>query len=176
MPELSSNTSTTAAHTMCCSTGWVSPCLPAARPAARPAAVCLWQVALFVENRNVRPKDYAEMSRVPRPGHADYTYQIKYGVRASSGGGRSSARETIGARGWCQSAARTGKGEGGIHSQPRFLCHSSLQVDVCEVSCCVILCTRCGCAGMCRCRACRCRRCRREVVAAGVRHGGTCQA
>ena len=53
-------------------------------------------VALFVENKNVRPKDYAEMSRVPRPGHADYTYQIKYGVRATSGGGRSSARETIG--------------------------------------------------------------------------------
>jgi chorismate synthase len=44
----------------------------------------------------VRPKDYKEMSIVPRPGHADYTYQAKYGVRASSGGGRSSARETIG--------------------------------------------------------------------------------
>eukprot|EP01052_Picozoa_sp_SAG31_P029374 SAG31_NODE_2915_length_4917_cov_3.609381_5_plen_73_part_00 len=36
------------------------------------------------------------MDRVPRPGHADYTYQVKYGVRATSGGGRSSARETIG--------------------------------------------------------------------------------
>ena len=36
------------------------------------------------------------MSKVPRPGHADYTYQVKYGVRATSGGGRSSARETIG--------------------------------------------------------------------------------
>lgn len=53
-------------------------------------------VALMVENLNVRPKDYAEMSKVPRPGHADYTYQVKYGVRATSGGGRSSARETIG--------------------------------------------------------------------------------
>ena len=53
-------------------------------------------VALFVPNQNVRPRDYAEMSLVPRPGHADYTYQAKYGVRASSGGGRSSARETIG--------------------------------------------------------------------------------
>ena len=41
-------------------------------------------------------EDYAEMSKVPRPGHADYTYQVKYGVRATSGGGRSSARETIG--------------------------------------------------------------------------------
>jgi chorismate synthase len=36
------------------------------------------------------------MSRIPRPSHADFTYQKKYGVRASSGGGRSSARETIG--------------------------------------------------------------------------------
>jgi chorismate synthase len=36
------------------------------------------------------------MSQVPRPSHADFTYQGKYGIRASSGGGRSSARETIG--------------------------------------------------------------------------------
>ena len=53
-------------------------------------------VALFIANENVRPRDYAETDAVPRPGHADYTYQVKYGVRASSGGGRSSARETIG--------------------------------------------------------------------------------
>ena len=53
-------------------------------------------ISLFVPNKNVRPMDYAEMNRVPRPGHADYTYQVKYGVRAASGGGRSSARETIG--------------------------------------------------------------------------------
>ena len=53
-------------------------------------------IALFVPNENVRPKDYAEMSVMPRPGHADYSYQIKYGIRASSGGGRASARETIG--------------------------------------------------------------------------------
>lgn len=53
-------------------------------------------IGLFVPNRDVRPKDYSEMSRVPRPGHADYTYQIKYGIRATSGGGRSSARETVG--------------------------------------------------------------------------------
>merc|ERR1711871_1048507 len=53
-------------------------------------------IALFVPNTNVRPGDYKEMSKVPRPGHADYTYQAKYGNRASSGGGRSSARETIG--------------------------------------------------------------------------------
>lgn len=53
-------------------------------------------VMLLVNNRDQRPGDYKEMSQVPRPSHADYTYQIKYGIRASSGGGRSSARETIG--------------------------------------------------------------------------------
>jgi chorismate synthase len=53
-------------------------------------------IALFVENLNIRPADYSEMQDVPRPGHADYTYQVKYGIRASSGGGRASARETIG--------------------------------------------------------------------------------
>lgn len=53
-------------------------------------------IGLFVPNEDQRPGDYKEMSTVPRPGHADWTYQIKYGIRASSGGGRSSARETIG--------------------------------------------------------------------------------
>mmetsp|Transcript_13450 Transcript_13450/g.16289 ORF Transcript_13450/g.16289 Transcript_13450/m.16289 type:complete len:486 (-) Transcript_13450:154-1611(-) len=53
-------------------------------------------IALTVDNKNVRPGDYKEMSLVPRPGHADFTYQVKYGTRAASGGGRSSARETIG--------------------------------------------------------------------------------
>lgn len=53
-------------------------------------------VALFVANKDQRPGDYAAMQAIPRPSHADYTYRVKYGVRASSGGGRSSARETIG--------------------------------------------------------------------------------
>lgn len=53
-------------------------------------------ISMFVPNRDQRPGDYKEMSRIPRPSHADYTYQMKYGIRASSGGGRSSARETIG--------------------------------------------------------------------------------
>ncbi|UFS69415.1 chorismate synthase [Geomonas sp. RF6] len=53
-------------------------------------------IALTVRNHDQRPGDYAGMQEVPRPSHADYTYQQKYGVRASSGGGRSSARETIG--------------------------------------------------------------------------------
>ena len=53
-------------------------------------------IGVTVPNANVRPQDYAEMTTVPRPGHADYTYQQKYGIRAASGGGRASARETIG--------------------------------------------------------------------------------
>lgn len=52
-------------------------------------------IALSVNNRDQRPGDYGEMAAVPRPSHADYTYLMKYGVKASSGGGRSSARETI---------------------------------------------------------------------------------
>jgi len=52
-------------------------------------------IGLFVPNEDQRPGDYKEMNKIPRPGHADFTYQVKYGTRASSGGGRSSARETI---------------------------------------------------------------------------------
>ena len=53
-------------------------------------------IGLMVPNKDQRPGDYRAMQDVPRPSHADYTYQQKYGIRASSGGGRSSARETIG--------------------------------------------------------------------------------
>lgn len=53
-------------------------------------------IGLSVNNRDQRPGDYGEMAAVPRPSHADYSYLMKYGVKASSGGGRSSARETIG--------------------------------------------------------------------------------
>ncbi|BHH84682.1 chorismate synthase [Desulforhopalus sp. 52FAK] len=53
-------------------------------------------IGLQVANKDQRPKDYGDMSNIPRPSHADFTYQMKYGIRASSGGGRSSARETIG--------------------------------------------------------------------------------
>ncbi len=53
-------------------------------------------IGLLVHNKDQRPGDYGEMNKVPRPSHADFTYQAKYGIRASSGGGRSSARETIG--------------------------------------------------------------------------------
>ncbi len=51
---------------------------------------------MFVPNKDHRPGDYKAMQDIPRPSHADYTYQMKYGIRPSSGGGRSSARETIG--------------------------------------------------------------------------------
>ncbi len=54
-------------------------------------------IGLLVKNEDQRPHDYGKgtMDMFPRPSHADYTYQEKYGTRASSGGGRSSARETI---------------------------------------------------------------------------------
>lgn len=55
-------------------------------------------IAMIVRNEDQRPKDYGgdTMDSYPRPSHADFTYLEKYGVKASSGGGRSSARETIG--------------------------------------------------------------------------------
>lgn len=52
-------------------------------------------LAMMVRNQDQRKFDYATTDAAPRPGHADYTYQVKYGIRASSGGGRASARETI---------------------------------------------------------------------------------
>lgn len=52
-------------------------------------------ITLFVANKDQRPGDYQSLRTVPRPSHADYTYQVKYGTRSSSGGGRASARETI---------------------------------------------------------------------------------
>lgn len=55
-------------------------------------------IGLRVQNKDHRPHDYTETDLYPRPSHADWTYLLKYGVKASSGGGRSSARETIGAR------------------------------------------------------------------------------
>ncbi len=53
-------------------------------------------ISMFVANRDQQPVDYDAMAAIPRPSHADFTYVKKYGVRAASGGGRSSARETIG--------------------------------------------------------------------------------
>ncbi|ACJ29840.1 Chorismate synthase [Shewanella piezotolerans WP3] len=51
-------------------------------------------IGLLIENTDQRSKDYSNIKDLFRPGHADYTYQQKYGVRDYRGGGRSSARET----------------------------------------------------------------------------------
>lgn len=53
-------------------------------------------IAISVKNTDQRPGAYDEMAQKYRPSHADYTYDAKYGIRALSGGGRASARETIG--------------------------------------------------------------------------------
>ena len=53
-------------------------------------------ITLMVHNKDARPSDYSQEEKKFRPSHADYTYQRKYGIHARSGGGRSSARETIG--------------------------------------------------------------------------------
>jgi chorismate synthase len=51
-------------------------------------------VSMMIRNVDQRSKDYGEIARQYRPGHADYTYDVKYGIRDYRGGGRSSARET----------------------------------------------------------------------------------
>jgi chorismate synthase len=53
-------------------------------------------ILVAVDNKDARPSAYTEMETMFRPSHADYTYQAKYGIRNWEGGGRSSARETIG--------------------------------------------------------------------------------
>ncbi len=52
-------------------------------------------IGMIVENEDQRPRDYSEIMDRFRPGHADYTYQQKFGFRDYRGGGRSSARETV---------------------------------------------------------------------------------
>lgn len=51
-------------------------------------------IALLIENEDQKSRDYGNIKDMFRPGHADYTYQQKYGIRDYRGGGRSSARET----------------------------------------------------------------------------------
>ncbi|MCX6879213.1 MAG: chorismate synthase [Verrucomicrobia bacterium] len=53
-------------------------------------------IAILVRNTDHRPASYEEMAATYRPSHADYTYDAKFGIRAPTGGGRASARETIG--------------------------------------------------------------------------------
>jgi chorismate synthase len=67
-------------------------------------------VALWVANEDRRPVDYGHLRKVPRPSHADFTYMAKYGVLASSGGGRASARETV---------TRVAAGAEGVHGIAR---------------------------------------------------------
>lgn len=51
-------------------------------------------ISMLIENTDQRSKDYGEIARRYRPGHADFSYDVKYGIRDYRGGGRSSARET----------------------------------------------------------------------------------
>ena len=53
-------------------------------------------IALVVDNTDTRSADYQAIQTVPRPSHADLTYRLKYGLTSASGGGRASARETVG--------------------------------------------------------------------------------
>jgi chorismate synthase len=53
-------------------------------------------ISIFVWNKDAKPEDYAPIKDRFRPSHADYTYQAKYGIRNWMGGGRASARETVG--------------------------------------------------------------------------------
>src|SRR3569833_457099 len=52
-------------------------------------------IGILIENTDARSRDYEKIKDRFRPGHADYTYQHKYGLRDYRGGGRSSARETV---------------------------------------------------------------------------------
>ena len=52
-------------------------------------------IGLMIANTNQRPRDYENIKNTFRPGHADFTYQQKYGIRDYRGGGRASARETV---------------------------------------------------------------------------------
>src|SRR5262249_15596269 len=53
-------------------------------------------IAMLVRNTDARSKDYDALKQVYRPGHADFVYMEKYGIRDHRGGGRSSGRETVG--------------------------------------------------------------------------------
>jgi chorismate synthase len=52
-------------------------------------------ISLMVENKDTRSQDYSSIKNLYRPGHADYTYDLKYGIRDYRGGGRASGRETL---------------------------------------------------------------------------------
>ncbi|MFN9909492.1 MAG: chorismate synthase, partial [bacterium] len=53
-------------------------------------------ICALINNLDLKQSDYSHFQTIPRPGHSDFSYHCKYQVNRSSGGGRSSARETIG--------------------------------------------------------------------------------
>ena len=53
-------------------------------------------ISILVKNKDAQPEAYAELKEAFRPSHADFTYEAKYGIRNWQGGGRASARETVG--------------------------------------------------------------------------------
>ena len=67
----------------------------ASSPACSKASTTGTPIGILIENTDARSRDYEKIKDRFRPGHADYTYQQKYGLRDYRGGGRSSARETV---------------------------------------------------------------------------------
>jgi len=90
-------------------------------------------IAVLVRNTDQRPSAYTEMATAYRPSHADYTYDAKYGIRAVHGGGRASARETIG-----RVAAGAIARKVLQHSLPSYQClayvRSVKDIEVCAAS------------------------------------------
>ena len=74
-------------------------------------------IGLLIKNKDQRSQDYSNIANRFRPGHADYTYQQKYGLRDYRGGGRSSARET---RPTLPEVCGTGPPEGGSDELRRY--------------------------------------------------------
>ena len=85
-------------------------------------------IALMIENADQRPRDYGDIARSFRPGHADYTYWAKYGIRDHRGGGRASARETA-SRVAAGAIARTILGEIGVGVRGAMIAMGDLEID-----------------------------------------------
>jgi chorismate synthase len=88
-------------------------------------------IGILVRNQDARPEAYESLKDVYRPSHADYTYEAKYGIRAWAGGGRASARETIGrvAAGAIARAVLTQNGFGAITAWVSNVRDIEAQVD-----------------------------------------------
>ena len=83
-------------------------------------------IALLIRNTDQRSKDYANLLRTFRPGHADYTYWHKYGIRDPRGGGRSSARLTAPS----VAAGAIARKWLGLHHGTRFIAHMTQMGDI----------------------------------------------